>query len=322
MLRGILTDRFIQLLVAVMILANVVPARGEAATIVGWITTVGIFLLFFVNGIRLHPAEVLNGIRNWRLQGGIFLWVFGAMGLAGWAAGHAATGWVPAGIATGLIFLGILPTTVQSAIAYSSLAGGNVAASVVAAAMINLAGIVISPLLFVLLASTAGIGFSSDMAVSIATTLLLPFVLGQLLRRWLEPLIVRIPAATRIMDRTVIALAVYSGFSGAVVSGIWAEIDLIEMVILTGFVVLMLIFAFGGAWWFSGRLGLAPPDRLTMLFAGAHKSLTVGVPLSALMFDGPTAGMVLFAVLTYHLLQMVVSAVLAVRLRWDEKQAT
>ena len=36
-------------------------------------------------------------------------------------------------VALGLLFLGALPSTVQSATAYSSLAGGNVAASVVAA---------------------------------------------------------------------------------------------------------------------------------------------------------------------------------------------
>lgn len=317
MIRRLLPDRFVQLLLAVIVLASVLPVRGNGAEIAGWASTIGVFLLFFLNGLRLSREEVLHGVRNWKLQGAIFLWVFGAMAVAGLVAGWATEGWLPAGVALGLVYLGVLPTTVQSATAYNSMAKGNVAASVVASALINLTGVMLTPILFASIARASGIVIHGDAAIRIATTLLLPFVLGQIAQGRFGLWVRHHRALTTMLDRGVIALAVYVGFSGAVVAGIWSKVSWQELGILTLAIVALLAFAFGGSWLFGGALKLARADRKTLLFSGAQKSVAVGAPLAALLFTGEMAGMVLMPILLYHLLQLVLSAPLASRLSHD-----
>src|SRR5690606_32640873 len=132
-----------------------------------------IIFLFFLNGVRLPRDEVLHGVRNWKLQGGALAFCFGVMALLGLAAQAATAPFLPATLALGFLFLGILPSTVQSATAASSLAGGNVAASVVAAALLNLVGVIAAPLLFAALAGSAG-ELSGSAALRIVAILLLP----------------------------------------------------------------------------------------------------------------------------------------------------
>ena len=317
MIRSFLPDRFVQLLLGVIVLASLLPVRGQAAETAGWISTIGVFLLFFLNGLRLSREEVLHGIRNWKLQGAIFFWVFGAMAAAGFLAGWATEGWLPAGVALGLVYLGVLPTTVQSATAYNSMAKGNVAASVVASALVNLIGVVLTPVLFASIARASGIVLHSDAAIRIATTLLLPFVLGQIAQARFGHWVRHHRTLTTLLDRGVIALAVYVGFSGAVVAGIWSRVSWQELGVLMLAICALLGFAFGGSWLLGGVLKLSRADRKTLLFSGAQKSVAVGAPLAALLFTGEMAGMVLMPILLYHLLQLVLSAPLAARLSRD-----
>src|SRR3546814_18493326 len=112
------------------------------------ISTAAIIFLFFLNGVRLPREEVLHGIRNWKLQGSALVFCFGGMALLGLAAQAATATLLPPTLALGFLFLGILPSTVQSAPAPSSLAVGHVAASVVAPRFLNLSGFSLSPFLF------------------------------------------------------------------------------------------------------------------------------------------------------------------------------
>ena len=312
MLSRIFPDRFVPVLFATILLASLLPVRGEAVPIAQNISTAAIVLLFFLNGVRLPRDEVLHGIRNWRLQGGNLLYSFGAMALIGLAAQAATAPLLPAvpTLALGFLFLGILPSTVMSATAASSMAGGNVAASVVAAALLNLTGVIVSPLLFAAIAGSAG-DISGDAALRIVATLLLPFIAGQAAQRWLRPWVLAHRGAATFMDRTSIAIAVYVAFSAAVVGGIWQQLDMREIGIVFAAVAAMLALAFTGAWLLGGLLRLARPDRITMLFAGAQKSIAVGAPLAATLFPPAVAGMVLVPILIYHMAQLIVSAWIA-----------
>src|SRR3546814_4134647 len=86
------------------------------------------------------------------------------------------------------------------------------------------------------------------------------------------------------MDRSAIAIAVYVAFSAAVVGGIWGLLDAREIVIVLAAVAVLLALSFGGAWALGGLLKLARPDRITLLFPGAQKSIAVGAPLAATLF--------------------------------------
>lgn len=314
MLSRIFPDRFVPILFATILLASLLPVRGAAVPIASGLSTAAIIFLFFLNGVRLPRDEVLHGIRNWKLQGSALTFCFGFMGLLGLAAQAATAPLLPATLALGFLFLGILPSTVQSATAASSLAGGNVAASVVAAALLNLSGVALSPLLFALLAGAEG-EIHGEAVLRIVSILLLPFVAGQLVQRWLRPWVLAHRGLATFMDRTAIAIAVYVAFSAAVVAGIWNLLDGREIAIVFAAVAALLAFSFGGAWALGGLLKLARADRITLLFSGAQKSIAVGAPLAATLFPPAIAGMVLVPILVYHMAQLILSAWIAPLLR-------
>ena len=319
MIARIFADRFVLLLLVAIILASVIPVRGDAAQIASVISLAAIFLLFFLNGVRLPRDEVLHGVRNWRLQGAIFLFVFGAMALAGLGLSHLFDNVLPATLALGILFLGILPSTVQSAAAYCALAKGNVAASVVAAALINLAGVVLSPLLFATLAHVGEANVSGEAVGRIALLLLFPFSLGQAAQRRLKPWIDNHKSLATWMDRISIAIAVYVAFSGAVVAGIWSIVRGDELAWLSLALSLMLVVGFGGSWLLGSILKLPRGDRITMLFSGGQKSIAIGAPLAATLFPPAIAGMVLLPTLVYHMAQLILSAPLATYLARESK---
>jgi solute carrier family 10 (sodium/bile acid cotransporter), member 7 len=317
MLARIFADRFVLLLLATILLASILPVRGSAAAAASLISSVAIFLLFFLNGVRLPRDEVLHGVRNWRLQGAIFLFVFGVMPLVGLGLSHLFDNILPATLALGLLFTGILPSTVQSAAAYCGLAKGNVAASVVAAALVNLAGVILAPLLLAVLAHVGEANFSGEAVGRIALILLLPFVLGQTAQRWLKPWVDDHKALAMWMDRISIAIAVYVAFSGAVVGGIWSVVRGDELAWLALALSVMLVAGFGGAWLLGGAMKLPRGDRIAMLFSGGQKSIAIGAPLAATIFPPAIAGMVLLPTLAYHMAQLILSAPLATHLAKD-----
>ncbi|MEO5705686.1 MAG: bile acid:sodium symporter family protein [Alteraurantiacibacter sp.] len=307
-------DPLVRLLVLAIVLASVVPVTGEGRAVARLVSDAAIFLLFLLNGLRLPRREVMRGIGNWRFLLPLFAWCFIGMGAIGWLAWQAGTAILPEQVALGLLFLGLLPSTVQSATAYSSLAGGNVATSVVAAGVINVAGVFVTAPLFALAAGTAGTGIDLGGLERIATILLLPFALGQLAQGWAGGWVKDHKPLVSWMDRGSIAIAVYVAFSGAVEQGLWSLVELGDWAGLLLAVAAFLAVGFGGSWLLGGALGLARPERISFLFAGAQKSIALGAPLATVLFPPAVAGLLLLPVLVYHLLQLVLSAPLANRL--------
>jgi solute carrier family 10 (sodium/bile acid cotransporter), member 7 len=307
-------DLMVRLLVLAIVLASVLPATGEARTLAQWVSNAAIFVLFLLNGLRLPRHEVLQGLGHWRFLVPVTLWCFGAMALAGKGLEIALADALPPLVALGFLYLGVLPSTVQSATAYSSLAGGNVSRSVVAAALTNILGVFVCAPLFAAL----GGGGAAEMGLAglgkVFGILILPFAIGQALQSRFKAWIVEHRDLVTWMDRLSIAIAVYVAFSGAVEQGLWTRIGTGEWALLLLAVCAMLAFAFAGSWALGGAIGLGRPERIAFLFAGAHKSVAMGAPLAAVLFPPQVAGMVLLPLLAYHLLQLVVSAPLANRL--------
>lgn len=310
----VLQDPMVRLITAAILLATLLPVKGPAREIAQDVANAAVFLLFLLHGLRLSRGEVLAGLGNHRLLVPLLIWVFGVMSLAGWGLWQASGALVGAQIGLGFLYLGTLPSTVQSATAYSSLAGGNVASSVVAAALINIAGVFVTAPLFALLAGGAGGGLHADALVKIATTLLLPFALGQALQRWARHWVMGHRSFAGVLDRGSIGIAVYVAFSGAVEQGIWTRVDLPAWAAILGGCGLFLGFGYGGAWLLGGALKLPRGDRIALLFAGAQKSIAMGAPLATVLFPPTAVGVVLLPVLVYHLAQMIVAAPISARL--------
>jgi solute carrier family 10 (sodium/bile acid cotransporter), member 7 len=312
MLSRIFPDRFVPVLLATVVLATLLPAAGAMVPVINTIATAAIVLLFFLHGVRLPRAEVLQAIKHWRLQMAITGFCFGIMPLAGISAHYVFAPHLPPMIALGLIYLAVLPSTVQSATTASSMAGGNVATSVVAAALLNLLGMFITPTLLALIAGGQG-GFvvSSDMIIRILSMLLLPFVMGQILQRWLKQVVTKYRGITVQLDRAAIAIAVYVALSGAVTAGLWQTLSAREMAWLCMALLCLLGTSFGGAWALGRFMDLPRADAISLFFAGAQKSVAVGAPMAAILFPPAIAGAVLLPLIAFHVAQLVLSAWLA-----------
>ncbi|OYY89905.1 MAG: hypothetical protein B7Y45_10100 [Sphingomonas sp. 28-66-16] len=318
LVRRLMPDRFILILVATLVVATLLPATGGALVAIGWLSNAAIFLLFFLHGARLSRQAVVDGAKRWRLQVAILAFGYVAFPAVTLALTQLLGRWFAPELLMGLLFLGVLPTTVQSSIAYASIARGNVAASVIAAASSNLLGVVLTPILFALLASTAFGALSLGGVGKVALLLLLPFALGQLLRSVVLPTIERHAKVAGMMDKLTIILAVYVAFSEAATQGLWRRVSTIELAGLGGIALLLLLAAFAGAWALGGAMKLAPADRATMLFSGAHKSLATGAPMARILFPPALAGAVILPLMLYHQLQLMLSAVIAARLARDD----
>lgn len=308
-------DLMARLLVLAIVLASVMPATGPARGIAQGVSNAAIFVLFLLNGLRLSRAEVRRGIGHWRYLLPLALWCFVAMALAGKAFALVLAPVLPPLVALGFLYLGVLPSTVQSATAYSSLAGGNVANSVVAAALLNVAGVFLSAPLFAALGGAGVAEMGAEGLAKVVLILILPFAIGQVLQVRLAPWVGTHRRLAGWLDRLSIAIAVYVAFSGAVEQGLWTLVSPLEWLVLFLAVTVLLAAAFAGSWALSGLLRLPRRDRIAFLFAGAHKSVAMGAPLAAVLFPPQVTGLVLLPLLIYHLLQLVGSAPLASRLR-------
>jgi sodium/bile acid cotransporter 7 len=307
-------DPLVRLLLVAIALASVLPVGERWSGAAQAVSNSAVFLLFLLNGLRLPRAEVIRGIGNWRFLLPLVLWCFGAMALAGWSLSLAVGHWLPPLVALGFLYLGTLPSTVQSATAYCSLAGGNVAHSVVAAALLNILGVVITAPLFSLLAGSEAAAFDLGGLEKVAAILLLPFLIGQAAQNRFGNIVREHRDLATWMDRISIAIPVYVAFSGAVREGLWSLVGPADWAVLIAAVLLLLTFAFGGAWLLGGLVGLERGDRIALLYSAAQKSIAMGAPLASVLFGPATAGLVLLPVLVYHLLQLVLSAPIAARL--------
>ncbi|MDZ4307744.1 bile acid:sodium symporter family protein [Allopontixanthobacter sp.] len=307
-------DPMVRLLVLATLLASLFPATGPYRDGAQLVSNAAVFLLFFLNGMRLSRRDVARGMANWRYLSVLALWSFGALALVGLGFARGMEGLVPPLVALGFLYLGVLPSTVQSATAYTSMAGGNVAIAVVAAALLNILGVFVSVPIFAALGGGAEAELGTSGLVKIFLVLILPFALGQMLQSRGGQFVHDHPVLIRGMDRAAISIAVYVAFSGAVEQGIWGLLDAASWGWLLGGLIAMLTAAYGGAWLLGGAMRLDRADRIAFLFGGGHKSVAMGAPLALVLFPAATAGLILVPLLIYHLLQLVVSAPLANRL--------
>jgi sodium/bile acid cotransporter 7 len=311
-LKNIRVDPFLLMILVTVGVAALIPARGSWATGVGWASSVAIGLLFFLYGVRLAPREAIDGLRHWRLHGTVVLATFVLFPLVGLTVQFLPASVLPRELALGVLFLCCLPSTVQSSIAFTSVARGNVPAAICAASLSNLAGIVITPVLTAVLLSSHG-GFSGRAVLEVALQLLAPFVLGQLVRRWIAGWVTAHAKVLKIVDRGSILLVVYVAFSEGMVAGIWNSLSLGALGVLLAVDVALLGVVLAVAAVVPRWLGFSREDRITILFCGSKKSLASGLPMAGVLFAGTGVGLLVLPLMLFHQIQLMVCAWLAGR---------
>jgi len=306
-------DPFLAALLGAILLASFLPVRGATAEAFDYLVIAAVAWLFFLYGVRLKTSEAIAALKDWRLHSVTLACTYVVFPIIGLLCQLIPNSILPHELQLGVLFMALLPSTVQSSIAFVSIARGNVAGAVVAASFSNLAGVVITPLLVAAFMG-AQIGFSPAAIGKIAIQILLPFVVGQLVRKWLAEWVLRHKKLTTFTDRGSVVLVVYSAFSRGVVDGIWTKVSLANIVTLLVLSALVLALMLGTSHFVGKKLGFNRADQAVILMCGSKKSLATGVPMATILFSASVVGIMVLPIMIFHQLQLVVCAVIAKRL--------
>lgn len=312
-IRRLRPDVFVMALLGTVTLATVLPCYGRGAQLFHLLGVIAIATLFFLQGARLSREAIVAGMTNWKLHAAIAGTTFVLFPLLGSALIALIPHALDRTLVLGVLFLAALPSTVQSSIALTSIARGNVAGAVCAATASSLMGMVLTPVLFGLMSRVRGGGIDVSNMWLVFAQLLLPFAAGHLLRPWLGPWAARNKKLLSVTDRGSILLVVYSAFSAAVMHGIWQQVPPLMLATVTAVVAILLAVGLLVTHAGSRVLGFAHADEVATVFCGSQKSLVAGIPIASVLFAGPTLGLVVLPIMIYHPMQLVVCAWLARR---------
>jgi solute carrier family 10 (sodium/bile acid cotransporter), member 7 len=313
MLKFLALDRFTVLLFVMVILASIMPVSGQAAQIFSGITTVAIAILFFLHGAKLSREAVMQGLMHWKLHTLVFAFTFALFPILGLIAKPILVPLLGQELYWGFLFMCFLPSTVQSSIAFTSVAKGNVAGAVCSASFSNIIGMFITPVLvafFILGQSQHGFDPTSSI-LQITLLLLVPFILGQILRPWVFPKMQKMPKIVKVFDQGSILMVVYGAFSSAVVAGLWHQVSISTLLLLllscsVLLTIVMLISLYVPRW-----LGFNTADQRTIFFCGSKKTLASGVPMAQILFIGQPLGMIVLPIMIFHQIQLMVCGIIA-----------
>lgn len=307
-------DNFLLVLVAVVMLATLFPCTGVFKTFFGHLTTAAIALLFFMHGAKLSRDAILAGLGHWKLHLLVFASTFALFPLLGLGLGIVVPTLLAPAVHAGFLYLCALPATVQSAIAFTSLARGNIAAAICSASASSLLGVFLSPLLVgLLMHAQSGQTDTLHAIGAIILQLMLPFILGHLSRPLIGPWVERHRKLIGVTDRSSILLVIYTAFSAAVLEGIWQQMEGTSLLAILLFSCLLLAIVLLTNTWAARALGFNKADEITIVFCGSKKSLANGIPMANVLFPAATVGMMVLPLMVFHQIQLMVCAVLAQR---------
>lgn len=310
------SDNFTILLFIMVILATLWPVQGQAAVIFDHFTNIAIALLFFLHGAKLSPQALWQGLTHWRLHLVIFASTFVLFPVLGFLFKPIFEPLLTPALYLGILYICVLPSTVQSSIAFTSIARGNVAAALCSASASNILGMFLTPVLVGLFITTqfsdSGVD-SGGAALSIIMMLLVPFVLGQLCRSKVFPLIQRFPVLVKIVDQGSILLVVYAAFSEAINEGLWQQVSGTTLFALLVICCVLLAVVMVGLTYLSRLMKFNTADEIAIVFCGSKKTLASGLPMAKILFVGHPIGMLILPLILFHQIQLVVCGILAAR---------
>lgn len=319
---------FIVILLTAVALAFVLPELGKSG---GWLrsewtTKLGVIAIFLMQGLRLPTRTLASGFFDWRLHLFIQGWSFVICPLIAWGL-YLTTGslFTPESWA-GFWFLAVLPTTVSSAVTFTTVSGGNPAGAIFNTTLSNLLGVLIVPLYASLLFQTTSDGGSNilDTLWNLTKLIILPIIVGQIVR----PLFSRsagyktIVSYFRPASDGIIIFIVFSTFCNSVAADTWNRFGLSLVALVLAVSMLFHVLATGGVWISSRWAGLSPSNRIAAFFCASQKSMAAGVPMANAIFVANSDSTVIWDVslmilplMCYHPIQLIVSSILVPRFK-------
>lgn len=308
-------DRFTVGLLIAIACSIVLPCEGVWNTVFSAASDAAIILLFFLYGAKLSRQSVVEGLLHWKLQSVVAASTFVLFPLLGLALRPVFYPALGPELTMGFLYVCMLPSTVQSSIAFTSIARGNVAAAICAASVSSLLGVFLTPLLVGLsmmeAGSTNGLGLSWGTFGNICLIILVPFVAGQLLQRFIGEWVRNHRKLTSWTDQSTVWLVVYVAFSHSMIEGVWNSIPFSSLSWVVVACAVLLGLALAGTFFAGKAFGFSRADRIAVIFCGSKKSLATGVPMMKVIFAGTPMGLLVIPLMVFHQMQLLVCAMLA-----------
>jgi sodium/bile acid cotransporter 7 len=287
----------------------------------GWTNRIIVFVLFLITGLKLPSDRIKQDLSTPRLHVFLQLFIFVITPLYFLTAVPLFAAALDGQLLVGIFALAVLPTTVSSCIVFTQNAGGNTVAAVFNAALANVAGIFISPLLLSLLLSSSGRALPMsellDTLQGLAVNMLLPIVVGQLLRLRLRDWATHHSKRLGVASNVLILLIVLFAFARTAANPSFARYApqlVLPLLYLLASHLVLLALARGGA----ALLKLDHTDTITALFVAPQKTLALGAPLLTIFFAGQDIlGVALLPLVIYHPWQLFVAGFVINRVRRD-----
>lgn len=302
-------DPFVVGLLVAAALGIMVPITGGALDFALSAQLVVIAGLFALYGMRVPTSDVITGLLAWPAHLIVLALTFIAFPALGWLL--TRPDFVPELIVPGIILLCLVPTTMQSSVVTTSIAGGDRAFALIATSISSLASVAATPLLVaLLLGATAQVDAAS--VLRIIAIVLVPFLIGQVLQRWVGAWMSRHESKLKLYDRGSVLLVVYLGFSSGTESDVWSEVSTADLAFVVAACALLFV-----AMWLLSVVASRPFAReraIAIWFTGSNKSLAAGLPMAAILFPAPSLAMMILPLMIYHQLQIITCTVIANRL--------
>jgi len=282
-------------------------------------TWIAVIFIFALSGLGLNSDEFATAIKQFKFNGYVHFFNFFVDSAVVYGISRLLykVGAMSIALADGMTIASCLPLSISMVIALTASSNGDQAAAVFNAAFGNMVGIFLSPVLILMYLGSKGSVDLLDVFVKLTLRVLLPIVVGQILRKF-------VPAVRAYADKRKVYFKKYQEwalvfivyctfcktFTGEKKTEIPEVLTMVAVLLLT--IPLLMVLA-----WYS--LGFFFPDQPKMrvmgLFGATHKTIAMGVPLITAMYqDSPVLGLYTLPILIWHPMQLFLGSFVAPRL--------
>ena len=302
-----------------VILAVLFPAYGSKGGLLypQISTNIGVWLIFFLQGIALPTSDLTSGYSPKRLHAFVLSWNYIIFPIVVGVLLLPLSLAVPDELRLGFWLLAILPTTVSSAVVFSTVSKGNTSNAIFSTVFSNLLSVLLVPAVAVTyLSLESGVSLSlSPLFSKLFLLIIAPLILGQLVRKWLPKTSALIANRTKGLGNWIIVFIVHCAFAQSVSSGFLIQLGLFSIFKVISITILILLFVSQFVWWSSNLFNLSKEQRISAFFCSSQKSLATGLPLTtsilALAPGIVDAASVLIPLMCYHPAQLILAGILS-----------
>lgn len=214
-----------------------------------------------------------------------------------------------------LITVSCMPPPVSSAVILTRTAKGNETASIFNSVLGSFLGIIVTPVLLLFnLGSTTVVPLVGTV-IQLTTTVLTPLILGQVIRNFTSFKEHKFPLNT--IGQSTLLFVIYTTFCDTFLvseTGLNALDVLITVLTVVFLQITFMLVSFFISQHFTNSFTRG--DIVSIVFCSTHKSLTLGIPILRIMFQGyPHLSQISLPLLVYHPTQIILGGIVVSQLK-------